>query len=248
MDGSAHETGFAMGVILPFAWAAVVLFAGAPTFRRRARVIAPVVARPKRRSWRPRRVPPSVLVVVGLGAYLLGALVPAAAISGAVLLYRRHRSIATRRARAQRIRAALPDAADLASVAAEAGAAPLAVVEALSRWASEPVSGAAAIVLHRWTAGERFTVALDALVEELGPPAAPIVRAMVSADRDGAPLGPALRTVADQLRADRRRSADAAVRRLGVSLLFPLTFCVLPALALVVLAPVVFQLVHSLRL
>lgn len=236
-----------MGVMLPVAWALVVLIAGSKMFRRRARSVAPAVVRSPRRA-RPVRVPRSVLVAAGLLAYLSGAFVPVAASVAVVLLYRRHRVLVARRARQQRVRIALPDAADLASVAAEAGASPFAVVEALAKWSSEPVSDAASAVLHRWAAGERLAIALRALVDDLGPPAAPIVRAIEAADRDGAPLGPALRLVAEQLRADRRREADAAARRLGVTLLFPLTFCVLPALALVVLAPVVVELTQTLRL
>ena len=54
--------------------------------------------------------------------------------------------------------------------------------------------------------------ALDELAHQLGPPARPVVDALVSADRYGHPLGPALERLADHVRAERRRQAEADAR------------------------------------
>ena len=235
-----------MGLIVTVGWVVVVLAAGAPLLRPRPRLVAPIVIEARRPRRRPRRLAPALIVGLAVAAWVTGTSLGVVALIGVALVLRGRRRLEARRAWARQVRVALPDAADLAAIAAEAGATPPAVVEALARWAPFPVAGAATRVQQRWGTGEPFAVALGAFVDELGPAAAPIVRVMVASHRDGAPLGPAMRAVADQLRADRRRAADA--RRLGVTLLFPLTLCVLPALALMVLAPVVVEIAHSLRL
>jgi tight adherence protein C len=47
---------------------------------------------------------------------------------------------------------------------------------------------------------------------------------------------------ADALREAERRQAEAAARRLPVLLMFPLTFCLLPALLIVFLGPPLLEL------
>ena len=63
-----------------------------------------------------------------------------------------------------------------------------------------------------------------------------------SAARFGAPLADLLVVQADALREADRRQAEAAARRLPILMLFPLTFCVLPALLVVFLGPPLMQL------
>lgn len=60
---------------------------------------------------------------------------------------------------------------------------------------------------------------------------------VASATRFGAPLAGLLVIQAEALRDADRRRAQAAARRLPVLMLFPLTFCVLPALLIVFLGP-----------
>jgi tight adherence protein C len=69
------------------------------------------------------------------------------------------------------------------------------------------------------------------------------VAALISSStRFGAPLADLLVAQADALRAADRRRAEAAARRLPVLMLFPLTFCVLPALLVVFLGPPLLSL------
>ncbi|MFN2520007.1 MAG: type II secretion system F family protein [Candidatus Limnocylindria bacterium] len=63
-----------------------------------------------------------------------------------------------------------------------------------------------------------------------------------SAGRFGAPLADLLVVQADALREADRRQAEAAARRLPILMLFPLTFCVLPALLAVFLGPPLLSL------
>ena len=48
-------------------------------------------------------------------------------------------------------------------------------------------------------------------------------------------------------RAERRRQAEAAARRIPLRLLFPLTLCVLPAFVLLTILPTVAQSLELLR-
>ena len=65
-----------------------------------------------------------------------------------------------------------------------------------------------------------------------------------AATRLGAPLAELLVAQADALRDAERRSAEAHARRLPVYMLFPLTFCVLPALLIVFLGPPLLSLLR----
>lgn len=70
-----------------------------------------------------------------------------------------------------------------------------------------------------------------------GPQEARIAGLVAAASRFGSPLAGLLVSQADALRETERRRAEARSRRLPVLLLFPLTFCVLPALLIVFLGP-----------
>src|SRR5205823_11853388 len=96
--------------------------------------------------------------------------------------------------------------------------------------------------------GQRVGDALDAVAQLLGQPARPLVRVLAGAERYGTPLLPALERLVVDARLDRRRRAEEAARRVPVKLLFPLVLCVLPAFALLTVAPLVAGAVRSLRL
>jgi len=70
-----------------------------------------------------------------------------------------------------------------------------------------------------------------------GPQEARIAGLVDAASRFGTPLAELLVAQADALRENERRRAEARARRLPVLLLFPLSFCVLPALLIVFLGP-----------
>ena len=96
--------------------------------------------------------------------------------------------------------------------------------------------------------GARWSDALEAAAGRLGPLARPLLAALVASERYGAPLADALVVLAAEARADRRRRAEEAARRVPVQLLFPLVLCVLPAFVLLTLAPLLAGAFGSLRL
>ena len=83
---------------------------------------------------------------------------------------------------------------------------------------------------------------LDETLEEFATTSGPRARAFAAAVtgslRTGIPLAPELERLGRELREDHRRRLEGKVRRLPVLLLFPLVLCVLPALGLVAIVPV----------
>ena len=76
-----------------------------------------------------------------------------------------------------------------------------------------------------------------------GPTEARVAALVRAATRFGSPLAELLVTQADALRTSDRRRAEAQARRLPILMLFPLAFCVLPALLCVFLGPPLLSLV-----
>ncbi|WP_419842530.1 type II secretion system F family protein [Candidatus Poriferisodalis sp.] len=79
---------------------------------------------------------------------------------------------------------------------------------------------------------------LDEFGGACGPHARAFAAAVVGSMRTGIPLAPELGRLGRELREHRRRRLEGKVRRLPVLLLFPLVLCVLPALGLVAIVPV----------
>ena len=77
-----------------------------------------------------------------------------------------------------------------------------------------------------------------------GPAESRIAGLVLAATRLGAPLAELLVAQADALREAERRRAEARARRLPILMLFPLTFCVLPALLIVFLGPPLLSLLR----
>ncbi len=100
----------------------------------------------------------------------------------------------------------------------------------------------AASALKRRLAGQAAFEHLDEALEEFGQTCGPRARAFAAAVtgsmRTGIPLAPEMERLGRELREDRRRRLEGKVRRLPVLLLFPLVLCVLPALGLVAIVPV----------
>jgi tight adherence protein C len=68
---------------------------------------------------------------------------------------------------------------------------------------------------------------------------------LVQTDRFGTSLAQALRTHADVCRTKRRQRAEEKAQKVGVKLVFPLVFCLFPALYVVMLGPAYLQLVNA---
>ena len=201
------------------------------------------------------RRPASAQATARLGRAVLAAaatfvvLAPAAPVVGAAVwawpaLGERRRR---RRARAELLRH-LPEVADLLVLAVGAGLTVPLAVAAVARRAPGPLAPALGQVISEVSLGRRLADALDDVPARLGEDVRPLISALVASDRYGAPLLDSLVRLSVELRADRRRRAEEAARRVPVKLLFPLVFCTLPAFALLTVAPLIAGALRSLRL
>lgn len=206
--------------LLAMAWGVLVALPVCAAARRadargRARALGPTKVRSARR-------------VLGR----LGVLVPSP------LRHVAERVVAHRRDRqhASEIGRELPLVLDLLQVAVGAGCTPYRALELTVRW-GPPVSGTAfAAALDATRVGSSLLDALDALAVD-APSLTPVTDVLLASDRLGAPAGPALTRLAQDVRADLRRRAEARARTLPVKLLFPLVFLVLPAFGLLTVVP-----------
>jgi tight adherence protein C len=146
------------------------------------------------------------------------------------------------------IAADLPDVVDLLVLAVGAGLTVRLAVAAVARRSPGPLGAELARAGHDADLGRRLADALDDIPERAGEATRPLVAALIASERYGAPLGASLERLALEVRADRRRRAEEAARKVPVKLLFPLVSCTLPAFGLLTVAPLIASAVRSLRL
>ncbi|HEX6309314.1 MAG TPA: type II secretion system F family protein [Longimicrobiales bacterium] len=154
------------------------------------------------------------------------------------------------RARQKQLTLALPDALDLLIVSVEAG---LGLNQALLRVGQEihHISVALAEELHLMNleirAGRPRNEALRNLTERTGvDDVRGLVSTLVQAERFGTPIGPALRVHAETLRDKRKQRAREAAAKTTIKLVFPLVFCIFPAMFVVLVGPGVIQIIEAL--
>ncbi|MGI9032068.1 MAG: type II secretion system F family protein [Ilumatobacteraceae bacterium] len=195
-----------------------------------------------------RRVAVIALVAVAAVVAVVAAGLIGAAIVGlaALAVPRLRRRRAADRARLDVLRS-MPDAVELFVLCVHAGRSPTQAIAELAATAPVPVRPAFAAVelqLHR---GRTLTDALAELAHHAGGAGRELATAVATADREGLPLGPVLDRLAADARAQRRRSGEAAARRLPVQLSFPLVACTLPSFVLLSIAPAVLGALSTLR-
>ena len=228
--GARERTHAVIVTVLALAWgvlagAAVLGLARRVAVTRRARAIAPRAA--ARRRSAARHVPiqldrrPRVAVI----ARVLGA--------------------PMRRRRARRADAAvvteLPIAIDLIGVAVGAGCTPFQAVELSAAWSPPRVRRVLDTIVRSTALGSSFDVAL----QEAAHRTPTVCRLTETLRTSAAPRYPrglgASGRLAQEVRADVRRRAEARARTVPVRLLFPLVFCVLPAFVLLTVVPVLLD-------
>jgi Flp pilus assembly protein TadB len=98
--------------------------------------------------------------------------------------------------------------------------------------------------------GERFIDSLSYLADDpdIGQELRPLLSAFLNSEQFGAPLDPALASLADEVRELRRRHGEVAARRVPVRMLAPLVLLLLPSFALLTIAPLLAGGLGSLSL
>ena len=194
--------------------------------------------------------PRRTLIAWGLAAAGAAVVFPPAGLL--ILAVRSVRPVLARR-RAERARTVqvernVGEVVTLVGLAVGAGHNLTGALRAVSAHSDGPVAMALQLTLRRVDRGERLADALEALPMSLGESVRPVVSALVSCDRYGAPLGATLDRLTIDLRVSNRQRAEAAARRLPIRLLFPLVSCILPAFALLTVAPLIAGSLRGLRL
>lgn len=152
--------------------------------------------------------------------------------------------------RQERLRLSMPDALDLMVVCVEAGLgldqAFVSVTRELQDTHKE-IAEEFGLVNLEMRAGKRRAEALHNLAERTGEDELhKLVSILIQADRFGTSIAESLRTHADFLRLRRRQQAEERAAKVGVKLVFPIFFCILPAMLIVTAGPGILQIVKYL--
>ncbi len=148
-------------------------------------------------------------------------------------------------ARQERLRLALPDALDLMVVCVEAGLGLDQAIRAVSeelRLTHKDISEELGLVVLEMRAGKRRADALKNLADRTGEAELrKLVAILVQADRFGTSIAESLRTHSDFMRVRRRQEAEERAAKVGVKLVFPIFFFIMPAMLTVAAGPGLLQ-------
>ncbi|MCL4841071.1 MAG: type II secretion system F family protein [Bryobacteraceae bacterium] len=158
-------------------------------------------------------------------------------------------SIVARR-RQKAIQKALANALDLMVVCVESG---LGLDQAILQVAKEldqahpEISEEFGLVNLELKAGKRRQETLRNLAERAGvEDLKKLVAVLIQADRFGTGIAQSLRAHADFMRVQARQVAEEKAAKLGVKLVFPIFFCILPSLFIVTVGPIAVKIVREL--
>ena len=177
-------------------------------------------------------------LIAGLAGAAFGYLLPSMALA----------RMAKRRQ--HRIRLSLPDALDLLVVSVEAG---LGLDQAIQRvgeelaFAHPELSGELRLINLELRAGKGRADALRNLAERTGVDDLSSLAAMlIQTDKFGTSVARSLRVHSETLRTKRRQRAEEAAAKTGVKMVFPLVFCIFPAIWVVTIGPAAIKFVEVL--
>ncbi len=152
--------------------------------------------------------------------------------------------------RQHRIQLGLPDALDLLVVSVEAG---LGLDQAIQRVADElafahpDLADELRLINLELRAGKARADALRNLAERTGvEDVSSLVAMLVQTDKFGTSVAQSLRVHSDTLHTKRRQRAEEAAAKTGVKMVFPLVFCIFPAIWIVTIGPAVIKFVQVL--
>jgi tight adherence protein C len=144
------------------------------------------------------------------------------------------------------VRLSLPDALDLLVVSIEAG---LGLDQAIQHVARElqvshpQLSEEMSLVTLEMRAGKRRSEALRNFAERTGEDEIrKLVAILIQNDRFGTSMGESLRTHSDFLRTRRKQEAEERAGKVGVKLVFPIFFFILPSMLIVAAGPGILQI------
>jgi tight adherence protein C len=148
------------------------------------------------------------------------------------------------------VRLSLPDALDLLVVSVEAGLGLDMAIQHVARelQVTHPIlSEELLLVTLEMRAGKRRADALKNLAERTGEAEMrKLIAILVQSDRFGTSMGESLRAHSDFMRVRRRQEAEERAAKVGVKLVFPIFFCILPSMLIVAVGPGILQVFKGL--
>lgn len=148
--------------------------------------------------------------------------------------------------RQQTLQRSTPDALDMLTVCVEAGLGFDAALSHVARNTRGPIAGEFARILQEMQIGKSRVEAFQALAARTTVPELnTLVSALVQADNLGIPVANVLRSQSREMRTKRRQRAEEQAQKIPVKILFPLVFCIFPALFVVILGPAGIQIART---
>jgi len=147
--------------------------------------------------------------------------------------------------RQEKLRLSLPDGLDLMVVSVEAGLGLDQAIQNVGRElasAHPELSDELTLVTLEMRAGKRRAEALRNLAQRTGEPELRKLTAiLIQSDRFGTSMAEALRTHSEFMRTRRRQEAEERAAKVGVKLVFPIFFFILPSIMVVAAGPGILQ-------
>jgi len=148
--------------------------------------------------------------------------------------------------RQQAIKLSLPDTLDQMTIAVQAGLGFDAAMAKAARNGKGPLAEELIRVLQDMSIGRTRRDSFTELehrtnVEDLRR----FIRAVIQADQYGVAIGDVLRVQAGEMRLKRRQRAEEQAMKVAVKIIFPLVFCLLPVLFIVLLTPAAINMINT---
>jgi tight adherence protein C len=148
--------------------------------------------------------------------------------------------------RQQEVLLSLPDVLDTLVISVEAGLGFDAAMAQVGQNGKGPLAREMVRVLQEMQIGKSRPDALRALARRTTvPDLRTFVTAVVQAGELGVPVAGVLREHAREMRIRRRQRAEEAAQKVPIKILFPVLFCLFPALFVVILGPGVLQIMAA---
>ena len=149
--------------------------------------------------------------------------------------------------RQQIIRRELADTVDQLTIAVQAGLGLDAAIARVAVAAEGPLAAEFARVSQDVRAGMRRGDALLAMSDRVQlPELRQLVVALAQAEKLGVPIAQTMKVQASELRLKRRQHAEEQAMKLPVKILFPMMFCIMPCLFIVILGPAAISIYQNL--
>jgi tight adherence protein C len=149
--------------------------------------------------------------------------------------------------RKKQIERDLPDMLDLLTISVEAGLGFEAAIRQVAQNTKGPISEELSRAIHETHMGAELTTALADFGKRTGvEDIQRFTAALIQAKAQGISIGETLRVQSDEMRTRKSQRVEETAQKVPVKILFPLIFCIMPALFVVILGPAVISIVVNL--